>query len=183
MSRLFVLPLAAAVLLASHAADAEAQWRVDRFAQPTVVGTPSLSDGWNPLAVAKWTTAALAVGAGVYGFIVQADASDDYDALEQFCRDEPDRCRDIAADGGYADIELERRYAQIVADYRTARWLLIGSQVALVGSIALFVLDLGDDSPSNIPYEPERLDFGVGADGSVWLGARYPVSNIWTRSP
>lgn len=158
-------------------APAAAQWRADRFADRAATAEqPDARPSWRLLRIAKWTTAATALGTGIYGFVLQDDADSRFRELEDLCEVERERCRELEPDGSYADPGLESRYQRIREDYRTARVLLVVSQVALAGSIALFILDLPDDpTPRNVPYEPERLDFGVrsGMDGRVLLEGRW----------
>lgn len=173
-----LLPLSAvglALVLAAAPEPAAAQWRAVRFDAPPPaerMAQPDARSPWRPLRLAKYGTAALAVGTGVWGFLVQEDADDAYRALEDRCAEEPDLCRELLDDGSYADPTLEGEYQAIREDYRTARFLLVGSQVVLAASVALFILDLpGDGTEPNIPYEPERLRLGVGArDGALLLG-------------
>ena len=170
IARAIIATLSAAVLLAAPLA---AQHRIDRFPPPAQQAATS-SDlderGFlRPLNLAKWGSAAAAVGAGVWGFVLQDDAEGELRALETLCNAEPQRCRDLLPDGRYADPALERRYSAIRGDYRMARRLLVVSQLALAGSVALFILDLpDDDDPPNIPYDPPvRLD--LTPDGAVEL--------------
>lgn len=139
----------------------------------------------NPVVeVAKWTLGGLAAAAGVYAFVLQADAEERYDALERLCTNSPALCRPLTADGAYADPVLERRYQDIRGDYRDSRLLLLGAHVLAVGSAVLFILDLPrDQTPDNVEYEPPALRVGVRPDGALQATLRYPVSNILTRSP
>lgn len=184
MSRAGARVVVAAALLCAVAAPASAQRLERRFAERPEPAAPSLLPSIRPLTVAKWSAAALAVGAAVYGFVQQDRADSRYSELEALCATDRTRCRDLTASGAYADPELETRYRSILGEYHTGRNLLIGSQVALAGAIVLFVLDMrDDDATKNVPYDPSRLRLGVREDGAVVAGFRYPVSNITTRSP
>lgn len=139
----------------------------------------------NPvIEIAKWSTGGLAAAAGIYAFVLQADAEDRYDALERQCIETPADCRGVTADGAYADPALEARYQDIRGDYRTSRLLLLGAHVLAVGSAVLFIVDLPrGETPENLPYDPPELRVGVRPDGALEARFRYPVSNILTRSP
>jgi hypothetical protein len=74
----------------------------------------------------------------------------------------------VGPDGRYLDPSAEERYQRVVVGDRRARAWLVGGQVALVGSVALFVIELTREKGSqNIPYsglvvEPGRYGTRVG---------------------
>ncbi|HUF12740.1 MAG TPA: hypothetical protein VMN78_06560 [Longimicrobiales bacterium] len=139
----------------------------------------------NPVVeIAKWSTGALALTAGAFAFIVQHDAEDQLEELERFCIETPSTCRELTATGAYADPEVEARYQALREDYRNSRLLLIAAHVLAATSVVLFVVDLPrGTTPENVPYEPPALRVGVRPGGVVEAAIRYPVSNIFRRSP
>ena len=74
----------------------------------------------------------------------------------------------IGQDGRYTDPAAEAQYQDIVAGDRAARTWFIAGQLALVGSAALFVIELRHSKGStNIPYsgfivKPSRYGTHVG---------------------
>lgn len=136
--------------------------------------------GWRPLAVAKWTTAAAAAGAAVYGVVQNRRADHQYEDLEQVCVEEPFRCEERLPNGAYADAELEARYQDVRDLDGRARAALIAGQIGVAASVVLFILDLrNSDGPQNIPYEPRTFDVMPARDGglSLRLNLRLPASN------
>ena len=126
--------------------------------------------GWRPLAIAKWTTAAAAAGAAVYGVVQNRRADSQYEDLEQVCVEEPFRCEGRLPDGAYADAELEARYQDVRDLDGRARAALIAGQIGIAASVVLFILDLrNSDGPQNIPYEPRTFDMMPSRDGGLSL--------------
>ena len=170
------LALAAAALVGS-AAPAHAQRVQTRFDDEPEGESLAVEIG-------KWSTGGLAIAAGAWAFMMQADAEDDYEALEAFCGENPSVCADVNPSGEYNDAALERRYQNVREDYRNARWTLIGAHVLAATSVVLFIVDLPRGStPENVPYEPPALRVGARPDGALQASFTYPVSNILTRSP
>lgn len=136
--------------------------------------------GWRPLAVAKWTTAAAAAGAAVYGVVQNRRADHQYEDLEQVCVEEPFRCEERLPTGAYADAELEARYQNVRDLDGRAHAALIAGQIGVAASVVLFILDLrNSDGPQNIPYEPRTFDVMPARDGglSLRLRLRLPTLN------
>lgn len=128
-----------------------------------------------PLRVAKWSALAATLAAAGYGFSVHDDANEAHGQLEEVCRTEPDRCRDRTSDGAYRDAELERMHRNVARLDDRAALALAGSQLALAGSVVLFILDLREsDSPPNVIYEPSGLRV-LPRDGGAELRLRLPL--------
>jgi hypothetical protein len=130
---------------------------------------PPRSD-WRLLRVAKWTTATASAGLAVWGVVNNRRADQRFEALEQECLLDPARCEDRLPNGSYADPALEAQYQDVRDMDRNARTALIAGQVGLATSVVLFILDLRNNSgPSNIPYEPRRIDVTPARDGGMSL--------------
>lgn len=128
------------------------------------------------LGTAKWAALAVSGGAAVYGFSLNSQADDIFARLEDICDDDPDRCEPRNPDGSFADEELERLYADTLARDRQARTALIVSQLTLAASVVMFILDLSNRPPDNIPYDPPvAVDVRTAGTGQVTLGARVRV--------
>ena len=126
-------------------------------------------EGWTRTRVAKWALLGAAVGFGGYALVQTSRAQDRYDALGRICVNEPDRCQLDA--GRYRDAELERLYQETNTHDRRAQVGIVSAQVALFGSVALFIYDLRNGrGPRDIPYP----SLGAGAAPARWLalGAR-----------
>lgn len=180
-------PLATAIALLAVAAPAASGQRIHdtRFAPaPSATGTSSNTRENPVIEIAKWTTGGLALAAATFAFMTQNEAEDRLEELERFCLDDPNVCRELTADGAYADPALEARYQDIRGDYRNSRLLLVGAHVLAATSVVLFIVDLPREAtPDNIPYDPPALRIGILPGGVVEAAIRYPVSNILTRSP
>ena len=149
---------------------------------PAVQAASSVQErsGWRPLAVAKWTTAAAAAGAAVYGVVQNRRADNQFEDLEQVCVEEPFRCEQRLPNGAYADAELEARYQDVRDLDGRARAALIAGQIGVAASVVLFILDLrNSDGPQNIPYEPRTFDVMPARDGgiSLQLNLRLPAAH------
>ena len=169
-----VIALAASLALARPALGQRVETRFDD--EP---------EGENPVVeIGKWSSGALALAAGAWAFVIQNDAEDRFEALERLCETDPAACATSEGSDEYADPALESRYQDIRQDYRNSRWLLLGAHALAATSVVLFIVDLPRNStPDNIPYEPPALRVGARADGGIEASFRYPVSNIFTRSP
>ena len=119
----------------------------EAHAQPA----PGARGGWTTVRLAKWALLAAAVGFGTYALAQSNQADDAYGALRTFCRTDQDRC--ALSGGRYADPAAERLYDRALAADRRAQVGIIGGQVTLLGSAALFVYDLRNGrGPADIPY-------------------------------
>jgi hypothetical protein len=122
-------------------------------AQPRLPSGPGVRErgSWTPVRVAKWALLGAAIGLGVYARSNSRNGDDAYADLRALCRTQPERCS--LAGGAYADPEVEGLYARAVSSDRRAQVGIIGGQVALLGSAALFVYDLRNGrGPADIPY-------------------------------
>ena len=110
------------------------------------------SDGNATVRVAKWVFLAAAVGLGAYALSNTAAASEAYDELRDLCAAAPARC--TLEGGRYQDAAAEALYQRSADADRRARVGIVGGQLTLLGSVALFVYDLRgrDADPENIPY-------------------------------
>jgi hypothetical protein len=115
----------------------------------------------------KWVLAAGAIGMNLLAAQAHNRAEDSFDALEDACFENSFRCT-LAANGAYADRQIEGLYQSSLRYDRRARHWLIAGETALLGAAALFVLEFTRKThkPDNIPFEPEvrslRNATGVG---------------------
>lgn len=127
-----------------------------------------------PVRIAKWSLLLGGAGAAVYGLQQNRQADDDYEALEAMCLEDPATCRQRTPGGSYVDAGLEQQYRQVLDADGRARTALVAGQAALAASAVLFIVDLRNTRPPrNIPYEPSRLELGVGGDGGLRLTLRF----------
>ena len=116
--------------------------------------------GWTRVRVAKWALFGTAVAFGGYALSQSKQAEDAYGELRQLCRVEPQACE--MQGGNYSSARAEELYQSAIFRDRRARVGIFGGQVALLGSVALFIYDLGTPrGPVNIPYP------GGGSGGLV----------------
>lgn len=107
------------------------------------------------LRIGKWTMLGAALGMGAYALVRSQDAEAQYEALRQLCDEDQTRCQ--LQGRQYADPEAEALYQTAILHDRRARIGIIGAQVSLLGSVALFIADLENDrGPADIPY-PSRF--------------------------
>ena len=126
-------------------------------------------EGWTRTRIAKWALLGAAVGVGSYALVQTSRAQARYEALGRICVNEPDRCQLDA--GRYRDTELERLYQETNLHDRRAQVAIVSAQVALFGSVGLFIYDLRNGrGPRDIPYP----SVGAGASSARRLafGAR-----------
>ncbi len=128
---------------------------------------PAASRSWTSVRLAKWALLGAAVGFGAYAVSQSQRADDSYSELGLLCRAEQDRC---ASNGdGYADSRAERLYQLAVSADRRAHQAIIGGEVTLLGSAALFIYDLRNRrGPADIPYPADSREsagykFAIGA--------------------
>lgn len=125
--------------------------------------------GWTRVRIAKWALLGAATGFGAYALTHSSRADRDYGELRTFCTDDPHGC---ALDRGrYAAAAAEALYRSSVREDRRAQLGILGGQLTLLGSVALFVYDLRNArGPENIPYPGSALS-RVPAGRRVALGA------------
>ena len=118
------------------------------------------SGGWTLVRTAKWALFGGAVGLGAYALHHSQIAERSYAQLREICEVNADRCTVIG--GRYADQEAEALFARSVAADRHAQVGIFGGQVALLGSVGLFIYDLRNGhGPRDIPY-PAKRTVGIG---------------------
>lgn len=120
---------------------------------PIVLGaqTPRQPSTWTPVRIAKWTLLGAAAGFAAYALEHSTAAERANDRLRSLCTLEPERCQ---LEGGvYADADAERLFQRTETEDHLARIGIVGGQVALLGSVGLFVYDLRNgQGPRDIPY-------------------------------
>jgi hypothetical protein len=99
---------------------------------------------------AKWIALGAAAALAGYAVVRTSEANDAYERLRSACTAEPARC--ALSDGAYRDASTERLYRSAADDDRRAQRAIIGGQTLLFASATLFVLDLRDRGPADIPY-------------------------------
>lgn len=172
------LALTAALVL-TGATSVQAQIRTTSFpdadpppdtAQSAVTTPPA--PPFRPLRVAKWSAFTASVAAAGYGFARQQAANRELEKLERICADDVARCQRLPGSSEYADPTLAAMHGTVNRNDRHARYALIASQVGVVATVALFLLDLREqDRPPNQPYEPP-VRVGANARGAVEVGVR-----------
>jgi len=117
----------------------------------------------------KWGASVVFVGLTAQG-ISRHDAADAaYRRLTGYCRT-GGSCV-LGPDGTYADPRSEAFYQDVASGDRAARAWLIAGQAALVGAVALFIVELSyEHGPGNIPYEPQA--YVAPGRGGVLVGMR-----------
>lgn len=127
---------------------------------------PGYAQGSKPLLkYGKWVLAAGALGMNYLAAKDHDRADERFNLLEQRCLVDNRLC-DLNASGGYSDGTSEAFYQQSLHYDRRARRMLFGGEAALIGSAAIFVLELTrrTTKPKNIPFEAEvrRLNQATG---------------------
>ena len=123
------------------------------LALPAVLGaqTPRQPSDWTPVRVAKWALLGAAAGLAAYALDHSTAAERTDDRLRALCSAEPERCQ--VENGAYVDADAEALYQRVTRQDHLARVGIVGGQVALVGSVGLFVYDLRNgQGPRDIPY-------------------------------
>ena len=113
----------------------------------------------------KWLTAAAAIGFTVMASNQHGYSRRDWDALMEICRSASDACL-VGSDGRYLRADAEALYQRSRHyDLLANRWL-VGAQLSLVTTTALFIIDLNaGNGPENIPY-PSQIRVGAVGDGA-----------------
>lgn len=130
--------------------------------------TPREPSAWTAVRVAKWSLLAAAAGLAAYALDHSTAAERANDRLRGMCTAAPDRCQ--LENGEYTDPDAEAIYRRITREDHLARVGIVGGQVALLGSVGLFVYDLRNGrGPGDIPYPaatsraaPPRPRFALG---------------------
>ncbi len=133
--------------------------------------------GIRPVAVAKWATLLLSTAAAVYGYRENRLADSRYGDLDRICQADPTRCQARTSTGAYQDAQLEAQYQEVKQlDHRAAVGL-VGAEVGIATTVALFLLDLRHAvrNPPNIPYNPPKLQVVPRRDGGVEIKARLGI--------
>lgn len=125
--------------------------------------------GWSRSVVhyGKWATAATAVGLTILAAREHGRAQNDWRQLLDLCQSNNAACQ-LRSDGQYVDYDAELLYQRTTYYDRRARSRLIGGQVALLVSAAMFIIDLrhhGGDAP-NIPFHGLELSVAPQGDGA-----------------
>jgi hypothetical protein len=113
----------------------------------------------------KWLTAAAAIGFTVMASNQHRYSRREWDALLELCRSAADACL-VGPDGRYLRADAEALYERSRHyDLLANRWL-VGAQLSLVTTTALFIIDLNaGNGPENIPY-PSQIRVGAVPGGS-----------------
>ena len=129
--------------------------------RPSVGTIPHQSPGrWTLVRTSKWVLLGGAVGLGAYALHHSMIAAEAYRELRQVCEGDADRCQ--VSGGHYSDAGAEALFARSVDADRHAQIGIFGGQVALLGSVGLFIYDLRNGhGPRDIPF-PSKSSVGVG---------------------
>jgi hypothetical protein len=134
---------------------------VEAFAQrPGTLPTQQSGGRWTVVRTAKWALLGGAIGLGAYALHHSFIAERAYGELHDVCFAAPERCE--MTGGKYRDPATEALYTRSVSADRHAQVGIFGGQVALLGSVGLFIYDLRNGrGPRDIPY-PSKRSVGVG---------------------
>ena len=118
----------------------------------------------------KWGAAGLSLGLHLLAISAHNRSDRTFRTLTSNCFDAPDSCA-IGSDGTYVDRHTEGMFQSVLSDNRKARAYLITGEVALLGTVVLFVSDLARKKarPPNKPFNPE---IAPGPNGTTHLGVR-----------
>ena len=110
----------------------------------------------------RWVTLAAAGGLIAAAAVRHDQARDALTRLEEFCAPDALQCvivDDPSGGGFYVNPEAEALYQQYAALERGARGFLLGGQVSLLTSGAMFLIDIihRTEGVDNIPYTPLEL--------------------------
>lgn len=127
-------------------------------AQETPATPPPRNWKENVVHYGKWTTAAAAVGLTILAAHEHDRANQSWNQLLTLCRADNAACQ-LRADGRYVDYQAELYYEQTLYYDHRARHRMLGAQVSVLTSAALFILDLRHHggNPPNIPFNGSRL--------------------------
>jgi hypothetical protein len=118
----------------------------------------------------KWGAAGLSLTLHLLAVSANNKANTAYSELQNSCFQDPHLC-DLTSDGSYADPGSEALYQESLHQDKRARAFLISGEVALLGTVALFVIDLTRHKgpPPNKPWNPEIT---TGPHGTTHIGVR-----------
>ena len=129
--------------------------------------------GWTRPAAhyGKWLTVAAAAGLTVMGAREHDKSAVEWRQLLTICRLDNADCA-LGTDGSYVNPIAEAHYQRSVFYDARARRRLLGGQIALVVSAALFIADVkrGQNGPPNIPFDPNKLLVAPAAGGGTRVG-------------
>ena len=115
----------------------------------------------------KWLTAGATVAFVVLAAREHRSSHREWVQLLAICRSADDACAQ-APDGRYLRSDAELLYQRSRAFDVRANRRIVGAQVSLLATAALFILDLRQrDGPENIPFSPLRVTMGPMGDGAV----------------
>ncbi len=145
------------------------------LAVPAAAQTPHADAGdrpWLPRMAhyCKWITGAGAIALTVLAAREHRHSNEQWNQLLELCRSDQRACV-LNSGGRYTNPATEDFYQEALRFDRRARTRLLGGQVALLTTVALFLADLrhGKDGPPNIPFDPLRVTPDP-ATGRVRLG-------------
>ncbi len=119
----------------------------------------------------KWVALGLAAGTTLLGIRAHEHADGAFDRLRDYCST-IGSCA-LGADGRYTNAGAEAIYREVRSGDRAARSWLAAGQTLLVGSVALFVLDLRNRGrPENEPLG-RVVVWEAGALGTTRIGLRF----------
>lgn len=129
--------------------------------------------GWRSARAGKWALLGGAVLFGAYAVHRSNQANEAYDALRGTCESDAQRCR--LEDGRYVDARSEALFQRAEREDTRAQIGIVGGQVALLGSVGLFVYDLRNArGPRNIPYPgPATASAAPAASAGIAAGLRF----------
>ena len=128
--------------------------------RPGTLPTQQGGHRWTVVRTAKWALLGGAIGLGAYALHHSFIAERAYGQLHDLCFQTPARCE--VTGSKYNDPATEALYSRSVSADRHAQVGIFGGQVALLGSVGLFIYDLRNGrGPRDIPY-PAKRSVGVG---------------------
>ena len=118
----------------------------------------------------KWGAVGLSLTLHLLAVSANSQANQAYTTLQRSCAFDPSLC-DLTSDGTYAHPGSEALYQESLHQDRRARAFLLSGEVALLGTVALFVIDLTHHKgpPPNKPFNPEITR---GPHGTTHVGFR-----------
>ncbi len=119
----------------------------------------------------KWVALASAIGLTTMAAIRHEDANTVFDGLNEICRSSSQNCI-LNAQGTYENQDAERLFRETKRLDGQANRFLLGGQLTLIASGAMFLIDLvlDEDKPENIPYTPLKV---YNAPNKIGLGFEF----------